>query len=238
MAKDTRPEYFYHPVVGALSPATLGIYMSRPPIPSPSYAEPTRAREPMTLLKTATCAVTGEILPTNQMIRFAIAPDHTVVADLNHKLPGTFLWVTADRAILKKAIRRNSFATVSRQTVHIPDNLLETIENGMTKQAMQTLSLAKRAGELLFGFSKVDEALRSDTSAVYVVAKDAKENGREKLERLAIVKNLPVIDVWTSAELSAAIGEENAIHIVLANGGLTQKLLEILTKLKAVKSET
>ena len=239
MAKDTRPEYFYHPVVGALSPAALGVYMSRPP--SPSYAEPTQAREtrsPMTLSKTASCAVTGEVLPTQQMIRFVIAPDQTVVADLTHKLPGVFLWVKADRAILKKAIWRNSFAAITRQNVQIPDNLLESIENGLSKQAMQTLSLSKRAGELLFGFFKVDEALRSDGCGVYVVAKDAKENGREKLERLAIVKNLPVIDFWASSELSAAIGEENVIHIVLANGGLMQKLLEILTKLKAVKSET
>ncbi len=237
MAKNTRPEYFYHPVVGALSPAALGIYMSRPSFPPPSYDEPTRVRKPMTLSKTACCAVTGEILPTAQMIRFVVSPTQTVVADLNHKLPGVFLWVKADRATLKKAIWRNSFAGASRQTVQIPDNLLETIENGLTKQAMQTLSLAKRAGELLFGFSKVDEALRSDGAAVYVVATDAKENGREKLERLAVVKNLFVIDTWSSAELSAAIGEENVIHIVLANGGLTQKLLEILTKLKAVKSE-
>lgn len=29
MAKDTRPEYYYHPVVGAYSPAALGLYLSR-----------------------------------------------------------------------------------------------------------------------------------------------------------------------------------------------------------------
>ncbi len=80
--------------------------------------------------------------------------------------------------------------------------------------------------------------MRSHIGAVYVVASDAKENGREKVERLAIHAELPVIDEWTSAQLSAAIGEENVIHIILAHGGLTQKLLEILTKLKAVKSET
>lgn len=239
MAKDTRPEYFYHPVVGAqglYSPATLGLYMSRP-FASSSHAEPERARIPMTLSKTATCAVTGEILPTNQMIRFVIAPDQSIVADLTQKLPGVFLWVKSDRAILKKAIWRNSFAATTRQTVTIPDNLLETIEFGLTKLAMQTLSMAKRAGELRFGFTKVDEALRSGGCGVYVVAKDAKENGREKVERLAIVQNLPVIDTWASSELSAAIGEENVIHIVMAEGGLTQKLLEILTKLKAVKSD-
>lgn len=248
MAKETRPEYFYHPVIGALSPMTLGLYFSRPASPVSSSSDdlnsttsaPTsvRARMPMTLSKTAICAVTDEVLPIDQMIRFVVDPNGSIVADLTQKLPGVFLWVKADAGVLKKAIWRNSFAAKTRQNVKIPENLMETIEAGLFRQAMQTLSLAKRANELRFGFTKVDEALRSPAAAVYVVASDAKENGREKLERLALHANLPVIDQWSSAELSAAIGEENVIHMALAQGGLTQKLLEILTKLKAVKSET
>jgi predicted RNA-binding protein YlxR (DUF448 family) len=237
MAKDARPEYFYHPVVGGLSPAMLGVYLSHASFPS-TVEDKTIRRTPMTLQKTATCMVTGEVLPIAQMIRFVISPNHTIIADLTQKLPGVFVWVSADRGILKKAIWRNSFAGTTRQNVQIPDNLLESIETGLARLSMQTLSMAKRAGELCFGFTKVDEALRSHTAAVYVVASDAKENGREKLERLAIFQNLPVLDNWSSAELSAAIGEENVIHVALATGGLTQKLLELLTKLKAVKSET
>lgn len=241
MAKETRPEYFYHPVIGALSPMALGLYFSRPPestltVPVPPIAAP--ARMPMTLSKTAICAVTDEVLPIDQMIRFVVDPNGSIVADLTQKLPGVFLWVKADHAVLKKAIWRNTFAAKTRQNVKIPENLMESIESGLFRLAMQTLSLAKRAGELRFGFSKVDEVLRSHTAAVYVVASDAKENGREKLERLALHENLPVIEEWSSAQLSAAIGEENVIHMVLAEGGLTQKLLEILTKLKAVKSDT
>lgn len=250
MAKETRPEYFYHPVIGALSPMSLGLYFSRPAAssshPVTSTADPAsvpvspvvKARMPMTLSKTAICAVTNEVLPLDQMIRFVVDPNGSIVADLTQKLPGVFLWIKADPAVLKKAIWRNSFAAKTRQNVKIPENLLETIESGLFRQAMQTLSLAKRANELRFGFTKVDEALRSHGTAVYVVASDAKENGREKLERLAVHANLVVIDQWSSAELSAAIGEENVIHMALAQGGLSQKLLEILTKLKAVKSET
>lgn len=244
MAKEPRPDYFYHPVVGAISPAMLGIYMSvKPAAPQSALRETTSTdnrivRAPMTLSKTASCAVTGEILPISQMIRFVIAPDGTVTPDLTHKLPGTFLWIKADKSVLKKAIWRNSFAGTTRQTAHIPDNLLESLANSLNRSALQTLSMAKRAGELLFGFTKVDEALHTTPCGVYVVASDAKENGREKLERLAIAKSATVVDIWSSAELSAAIGEENIIHIVLAEGGLTQKLLEIVTKLKAVKSET
>ena len=115
--------------------------------------------------------------------------------------------------------------------------MLETIESGLKKLAIQTLSMSKRAGELVFGFTKTDEALRSLETGVYVVASDSSENGREKLERLATHQNIPVIDCWTSAELSAAIGEVNANHIALKKGALAQNFLELITKLNSVRSE-
>ncbi len=146
MAKETRPEYFYHPVIGSLSPMTLGLYFSRPaampPSPAISVSTVAKARMPMTLSKTAICAVTDEVLPIDKMIRFVIAPDGYVVADLTQKLPGVFLWVKADHAALKKAIWRNTFAAKTRQNVVIPENLMESIESGLFRLAMQTLSLA------------------------------------------------------------------------------------------------
>ncbi len=249
------PELFYHPVVGALSPTTVGLwnlqdlFKPQPPKPVPSvirtpeapepssFLPPIHERKAMTLARTSSCAVTGEILPQARMIRFVISPDRQVVPDLTEKLPGPFLWISADRHILKKAIWRNSFAGTVRENVEIPENLLEIIESGLGKLALQTLSMAKRAGELVSGFTKVDEALRSRHTSVYVVASDSSENGREKLERLAHHQEIPVIDEWSSAELSHALGEQNINHVSLKAGGLAKNLVDLVEKLKAVKTE-
>lgn len=186
----------------------------------------------MTLSKSAVCAVTGDTCPLSEMIRFVIAPDGHIVADINGKLPGVFMWLKADKAVLQKAIWRNSFATHARQNVTIPDNLLEQTLAAITRQALQTLSLARRAGELTFGFSKVEEQIRAHRAHIYVIASDVSDNGREKLARLAGHQDIPVIDRWSSAELSAAIGEDNTMHICLTQGGLAQSLLDLETKLK------
>lgn len=201
------------------------------------HLAPYSERKAMSLTKTAVCAVSGEILPQNRMIRFVISPDHQVLPDLTGKLPGKFVWVSAERHALKKAIWRNCFASHVRDAVEIPSNLLDLVEFGLNRQALQALSLSKRAGELIFGYTKTGEALRSHAVQVYVVAADSSENGREKLERLARHQELPVIDVWTSAELSAAIGEKNVNHLALVKGGLSQMLLELVTKLNSVRSE-
>lgn len=243
-----RPEYFYHPAVGVLSPATLGVY-ARSIVSSPlplSSAQPSDnaavpemprhvARKTMSLSKAAVCAVTGEILPTTRMIRFVITPDLKVVPDFSERLPGKFIWITAERGILQKAIWRNSFASSAKEAVTVPKDLLERVEAGLNTSCLQLLNLARRAGEFRQGFVKVEELLRAGESGLYIVASDAKENGREKLERLA--KEIPVIDRWTIAELSQAIGETNVVHIALMQGGVARTFLNTVQKLNAMRSD-
>ena len=270
-----RPEFFYHPVVGVVSPTSLGLLAFKsgplsstasPPKPltrvikpdpevipamedvmmasaSPIAIEPVieeiKIEAEVEMKKPSrhderneTCIVTQEELPHSRMIRFVIDPDNNVFPDLAEKLPGPGYWVTANREILKKALWRNSFTTAHRAPVIASKELLEKVEIGLLRQSLETFGLARKAGLLTQGFAKVEEVLRVAPESVYVVASDAKENGREKLEKLA---SGPVLDIWTSSQLSAALGEDNAVHVVLTSGGLTDKLLIIAQKLKDIR---
>lgn len=193
------------------------------------------SRKSTWLTRTAPCAVTGQETPVSQMIRFVIAPDKSIVADLSEKLPGPHLWVTADHGVLQKAIWRNSFASATRETVTVSKDLIAQVVAALNRQAFETLSLARRSGSLVQGHAKVEEVLRLKAAGAYVVGSDASENGREKLEKLA--KDIPVIDRWSISELSHAIGEENSVHIAMGQGGLTPKLLNIIQKLTALGSD-
>lgn len=273
-----RPEFFYHPVVGVVSPASLNLLAFKssvhqnkasgaaPPKPLTRVTPPETSSIPLTedvmMASTSpaaiqpvieelqsesenemkkpsrrsermeTCIVTQQDLPHTQMIRFVIDPQGMAFPDLNEKLPGNGYWITAKRDVIKKAVWRNSFTTAARTPVNLPDNLLELIEIGLLKQSLETIGLARKAGLVTAGFAKVEEALRKSPDMLYVVASDGRENGREKLERLT---NTSVLDIWTSSQLSAALGEDNAVHIVFSPGGLTEKLLIIAQKLKDIR---
>ena len=56
------------------------------------------------------CLVSGGIKPKEQMIRFVVGPDETVVPDIAGKLPGRGLWVDADRGLLSQAIAKSAFS--------------------------------------------------------------------------------------------------------------------------------
>lgn len=270
-----RPEFFYHPAVGVVSPTSLGLFAFKPgpltittppPLASSSPKSPIRTPQPaaaapsilnqaspialnteaapsspkdqefdMKNAKSETnsrevCIVTGEEFPIGEMIRFVVNPDNEIVADLSEKLPGEGFWIKAHKDILKKAVWRNSFTTAARKPVTVAKNLLEQIQLGLLKQSLETMSLARKAGLLIQGFAKVEEVLKERRASLYIVASDAKENGREKLEKLA--GKIPVLTNWTSSQLSAALGSDNAVHVVLTPGGLSDKLLTLAQKLK------
>ncbi len=284
---DFRPEFFYHPAVGVVSPTSLELVkfktnkftFNAPPssLPTPpavkippkaeiTETQPVRVSEtsalavtselppapdvlkinanpaeelemPKKISDTATCIVTGNELPLHEMVKFVLNPEGEVVPDLNNKLPGLSFYITAKREIIQKAIWRNSFTSSARQAVTVPKNLIETVVLGLLKQSLDSLALAKKAGQLTHGFAKVEEVLRAGKAKVYVVASDAKENGRQKLEKHLekLTGSNPVLDIWTSAQLSAALGEDNAIHAALMDGALTDKIQNIANKLKDIR---
>ena len=53
------------------------------------------------------CALTREVKPLAELIRFVAAPDGAIVPDIKRKLPGRGVWVTARRAAIDEAVKRN-----------------------------------------------------------------------------------------------------------------------------------
>lgn len=209
--------------------------MAKPPHQELPEATPPKSRHALTLSRTETCMVTGKATGLDRLIRFVINPQKEIVPDLYEKLPGKAFYITAELPILKKAIWRNTFTTVAREPVTIPENLIAQIEQGLARQAVETLNMARRAGQLLLGFAKIEEQLRQKSAGIYIVANDVSDHSRQKLEKLA--RELMVIDNWNSEELSQALGEANTNHVLLSAGSLAEKLTRIIRKLNSIRTE-
>ena len=69
------------------------------------------------------CIATGVVGPRNGMVRFVVGPDGTVVPDVDETLPGRGLWLTADPALVEKAVVKNLFAKAARRAVRAPADL-------------------------------------------------------------------------------------------------------------------
>ena len=110
------------------------------------------------------CAVTREVRPIDELIRFVVSPTGEVVPDLKRKLPGRGLWVSASRRAVAEAVRRNQFGKGFKRAVRVGPVLSETTEALLERSLVEALAMAAKAGQVVSGFGKVETALGSDRS--------------------------------------------------------------------------
>jgi predicted RNA-binding protein YlxR (DUF448 family) len=178
------------------------------------------------------------------LIRFVVAPDGAVVPDLARRLPGRGAWVQANRAALERAIKSGALAKSFKRQAHVPADLVARVEDLLTRRLREALSLANKAGLVVAGFAKVEEALRSRRVAVLVHASDAGPSGVAKLDALwaALMGEEAAgaarISELSGAELSLAMGRSNVVHAAASAGGASAQLLAEAARLKRFRTGT
>jgi predicted RNA-binding protein YlxR (DUF448 family) len=179
------------------------------------------------------CAVTREVRPIDELIRFVVSPTGEVVPDLKRKLPGRGLWVSASRRAVAEAVRRNQFGKGFKRAVQVSPALSETTESLLERSLVEALAMAAKAGQVVSGFGKVETALAQRQVQVLVHAADGAADGIRKLD--AIVRQnagindesreLPVVTALTSEQLDLALGRSNVIHAALLAGPASKTFL-------------
>ena len=182
------------------------------------------------------CIATGEVQPKGGMIRFVVGPDNGIVPDLAEKLPGRGIWVSANRDALELAIQKRQFARGAKQSVKVPDDLIDQVERLLTRRVIDSISLARKAGSAIAGFEKVKGWLATEEARVLLQASDGSERGKTKLRPPAGPESH--ITCLSARELGLAFGRDHVIHGALAAGGLTQRVVEDATKLQAMRQTT
>jgi len=171
-----------------------------------------------------TCALSREVKPVDELIRFVVGPTGEVVADVKRKLPGRGLWVTGNRAAIEQAVKRNVFARGFKREVRVAANLAEQTEMMLERAALDALAIAAKAGVVVSGYAKVEAALAGGDLRALIHASDGAEDGKRKLNA-AVQRNIedgapetPVIDDFSGAQLDLALNRPNVVHAALLAG--------------------
>ena len=183
------------------------------------------------------CAVSREVRPIDELIRFVVAPSGEVIADLKRKLPGRGLWVSASRKAVAEAVRRHQFSKGFKRDVRVAANLAADTEALLAKSAVDALAMAAKAGQVISGFGKVEDVLtgrqgRSPVQAL-IHASDGAADGIRKLDALLRQNagindesnQFPVVTALTSEQLDLALGRSNVIHAALLAGPASKTFL-------------
>jgi uncharacterized protein len=182
------------------------------------------------------CAVSRETRPIGELIRFVVAPSGEVIPDLKRKLPGRGLWITASRSAIAEAVRRHQFQRGFKRDVRVAPTLATDTETLLERFVADALAMAAKAGQVVAGFGKVEDALARRTRSpvrALIHASDGAADGIRKLDALAGQNDgeggqsaeIAIVNVLTSEQLDLALGRSNVIHAALLAGPASDTFL-------------
>ena len=171
-----------------------------------------------------TCIVTRRQSEPDELIRFVVGPDKVVVPDVKRNLPGRGCWVTADRQHVEKAAKKGAFAKAFKAEVIVPPDLGAMVDMVLAKSALGALGLARKAGAVALGATKVEAGIRSGAAVLALHALEASEDGIRKIaqaRRATAYAGGPAIaayKLFSEAEMGLALGGTNVIHAAVLAG--------------------
>ncbi len=179
-----------------------------------------------------TCVVTRQSADKAELVRFVVGPDVSIVPDIAGKLPGRGIYVAPDRAAIDKAVAKGLFNRAAKMQVTTAKNLADIVADLLRARLMQSLALARKAGQAIAGFEKVKALLVSQEAVALFQASDGSEAMKSKLRP----PNGPDshAECLSGAELGVAFGRDTVIHAALTRGGLADLCLVDARRLRGL----
>jgi hypothetical protein len=129
-----------------------------------------------------------------------------------------------------EATKRGLFSRSFKRNVKAASSLADDTERLLARGVVDALAMAAKAGLVVAGFSKVEDALDRHQAVALLHASDGADGGIRKLDAKLMAVNrqitagngemtgIPVISALTSAELDLALGRSNVIHAAVLAG--------------------
>lgn len=187
------------------------------------------------------CILTGQHDARDALIRLALGPDGQVLPDLGARAPGRGAWVVSDRATLSAAqakgkLRGALARAFKTSAITLPEDLVQCVEEGLKRRALDRMGLENRAGHLILGSDRILDAIAAGRVRLLLHAADAAADGMEKLDgRLRRVepRAKAVILPVARAELSLALGRENVVHAAVSDQAAADRVAAAVERWRA-----
>jgi hypothetical protein len=133
---------------------------------------------------------------------------------------------------------KRAFSRAFRAKAEAPVSLAETVGALLEQDALQSLSIANKAGLVVAGAFKVDSAIEAGGVAALIQASDGAPDGAAKRARALSAKLGPGanaivrIDLFKSCQLDLALGRANVIHAALKHGAASSAFLARADRLR------
>lgn len=187
---------------------------------------------------TRMCALTRQEKPVEDLIRFVLGPDGSIVPDTEARAEGRGVWITLSHASVAEAVKKKVFARSLKEQVVVPEDLADLTRLRLEQRLTAALGMARKAGQFTTGATKVRSAIEANQILALLTATDGAEDGRNKMLGALRALNyarkdgdvagpqVPHFELLSSTQLGLALGLENVIHAALMTGAAAQSAVD------------
>lgn len=167
------------------------------------------------------CLGCGSTQDKENLLRFVIGPDNTLIPDLKAKLPGRGAYTCTNRGCLALAVKKKRFNSSFKAPVAgvDPEQLSEKISTLVTEQIKGYLSLAAKAGKVFSGSDAVADGVRSGKAGIVFAATDLSDESRKKFRAMADTAGIELVELFGKDSLGMMIGKEYRGVVAVEPGG-------------------
>lgn len=95
------------------------------------------------------------------------------------------------------------------------------------KKILSLFGLATRAGKIASGEFQTETAIKSGTTFLVVIAKDASDNTKKLFQDKSSFYKIPIIFFGTKEELGHAIGKEYRASLAILDKGFAETIINM-----------
>lgn len=170
------------------------------------------------------CAISGKPLTPPLCIRLVVSPEGEVVPDIAENLPGKYIWVNISEVVSNPSVLPERLKKSLGTEVTIRDDMQGWIRQLLHRRMLQHLALAKKAGQLVTGNSKVREALFTGQIILLFQAEGGSQREFSKLIQ-GVKQPIECCRRFTATELAGILGKNHIGYLALRKGTMAETLM-------------
>lgn len=180
-----------------------------------------------------TCLGCREARGKEELLRFVLAPDGTVVPDILAKLPGRGAYTCFRRECLRQAVTRRQFSRAFRGEAKVApaDVLAAQIDERLRERIASYLALANKAGKIVSGSDMVMEKMRKrGRIGIVLLATDISVEIGEKVAELASREGIPFFRLLDKDRFGELLGKGLRSVVAVEESGFVPSILKELER--------
>jgi len=175
-----------------------------------------------------------ETCETADQLKLIITENGELIPDIYNKLSGKCYWVPFQKEEIENIIEKKACLSPTLSKITMFQALFLNIEKQLKKNIFLKLSLARKSGNLIFGFERVKMALKSGESDILFHANNGSPKELERIKPRSV--KLILVSFFSASELGKVFNRDYVAHSCVLKGGLAKSLILDVKKLEGIQN--